>query len=566
VERFVIGVDFGTLSARTVLVEAATGVERAWSEHPYEHGVIESSLPGALAELPPGAVRQQPRDYLKAMRAGVRRVLEESSIRPQSVIGIGIDFTSSTVLPVSKDDRPLCWDPCFRANPHAWVHLWKDQTAQAEATLLTQRARARGEEFLKWYGDRVAADSFFPKVWQVIKAAPDVFESADQFIEAGDWVVRRLTGKRVSATSSLAYKALWDGKFPCDFLGSVDPSLRVLVEEKTASPGGVPGTPAGGLCQAMAEELGLEAGTPVAVATIDAHAALLGAGVAEPGTMVLVLGTSACHMILDERRVPVRGICGGVQDGIVPGLVGYEAGQPAVGDMFSWFGEHFVPAAYQEEAKRRDETPLQYLEELAAKLTPGSTGLVALDWWNGNRSPLGDGDLSGLVLGFTLQTRPEDVYRALMESAVFGTFEIIRTFEEGGVPVRELCACGGIATRSPLMMQMLADVTGRSIHVATSQSASALGAAIYASVAAGAQSGGHESLHQAVTAMTTVRRDAYRPDAGRHQIYGRLYNEYAKLSRLFGVESPQMMQALKTLRTEARLPWGEVRGGERIVN
>lgn len=306
----------------------------------------------------------------------------------------------------------------------------------------------------------------------------------------------------------------------------------------------------------VAEKLGLMPDTAVAVANIDAHAAVPGSGVAQPGQMVIVAGTSMCHMVLSESFALVSGICGAVHDGILPGYIGYEAGQPAVGDALSWFVENFFPARYQEEAERHRLSPYQYLESLAKQLLPGESGLVALDWWNGNRSPLANGDLRGLLVGLSLQTRAEDVYRAFMEGAAFGTLEIIRAFERDGVAVDEICVCGGIAERSPLMMQLLADITGRRIHLAESPRASALGAAVFAALAVGSERGGYDRASDAVKRMARMRRNAYRPDCDRHRTYQRVYQEYRRLSQHFGgseggAPRDDVMRSLKALRLSA---------------
>lgn len=549
--RYVLGVDFGTLSARAVLVDVESGEEVAWKEHAYPHGVIEGALPDQAVSLPPGVARQDPADYFDALRKSVRGVLDESGVRKENVIGVGVDFTSCTILPVRSDGQPLCFDARFRSNPDAWVHLWKDQTAQHEASVMTERARERGEGFLKEFGNKVSADSLYPKVWQIIKRSPEVFYAADRFVEAGDWIVWYLTGAWNLSASAAAFKAMWKGGFPEGYLAALDPNLVLLTREKMGARYLPPGARAGGLRQEVAEELGLAIGTPVAVANIDAHAALPGAGVAEPGTMVLVMGTSMCHMILGESVAHVPGICGAVVDGIIPGYVGYEAGQPALGDSFSWFANNFTPAAYHDQAKRLGLSPLEYLESLAQRLSPGECGLLALDWWNGNRSPLANGNLRGLIVGLSLQSRPEDVYRALLEAAAFGTLEIIRAFEENGVPVQRIRTCGGVAMRSRLMLQVLADITGRSIEVAGTSGASALGAAIYAALAAGSERGGYDSPQEAVARLSSPVKASYHPDPERHQVYNSLYGLYRELSEHYGKGRSKIMESLLHLRTRA---------------
>ncbi len=554
-DHYTLGIDFGTLSARCILVHVDSGVETASAEERYEHGVIENELPDGTA-LPVGAVRQDPQDYLRAMRATVRSVLEQSQTPPDAIIGVGIDFTSCTLVPVFADGRPLSTAAEFRSKPDAWVHVWKDQTAQAEASEMTERARGQNETFLARVGNKVAADSFFPKVWQIARRSPDVFAAAAHFMEAGDWIVHRLTGgSPVRGLSAAAFKALWHKGYPVRFLSGVDVRLSRLVQRSMEPVShAAPGTPAGNLIEAVACELGLRAGTTIAVANIDAHAAVPGAGVAQPGQMVAVVGTSMCHMLLGDMFAPVKGICGAVNHGILPGYIGYEAGQPAVGDALSWMVNNFLPARYQAEADRRGLSTFAYLESLAASLRPGESGLIALDWWNGNRSPLANGDLRGLLLGLSLQTRAEDLYRALMEGAAFGTLEIIRAFERDGVAVDDICAAGGVADRSPLMMQILADITGRRIRMAESPHASALGAAILAATAAGSDQGGYDRVVDAVQRMTRLSQQVFEPDAERHQIYQRIHEAYRRLSLHLGGGSgippcDDVMRLLKELRT-----------------
>lgn len=551
--RFVLGIDFGTLSARAVLVDVSTGEEVASKECPYEHGVIEGDKLPEIDPLPPGAARQDPSDYLAALREAVRGALQESGVSNEAVIGLGIDFTSCTILPTRADGRPLCWDPEFRRRPDAWVHLWKDQTAQHEASVMTQRAREQEQAFLYDFGNKVSADTFYPKMWQIIRRSPEVFHAAEFFVEAGDWIVWRLTGERNFSMSAAAFKAMWNEGFPEAYLASLDPDLVVLVREKAGGKQYLrPGSLAGGLTPEMAEELGLAAGTPVAVANIDAHAALPGAGVAEVGTMVLVMGTSICHMLLGDHLASVPGICGAVKDGIIPGFFGYEAGQPAFGDAFTWFAHNFLPAEYQREAERLGLSPMEYLESLASRLVPGESGLVAVDWWNGNRSPLANGDLRGLIVGLSLQTRAEEVYRAILEGAAFGTLEIIRAFEKHGLGVERIRACGGVAARSPLMLQILADITGRPIELAGSTGASALGAAIYGAVAAGPERGGYASAQEAVRRMVPPPKGVFSPDPDRHQLYTELYAVYGELFRHFGWKETRLMDSLASLRAKAR--------------
>lgn len=549
--RYTIGVDFGTLSARAVLVEAGTGREAAAHEHPYEHGVLEAQLPAGSAPLPAGFALQDPADYLRSLNETVPRVIHESGVPPGDIIGIGIDFTSCTMLPAFADGRPLCSDPRFRGNPYAWVHLWKHHGAREEAERLNAIAQERQEAFLQRYGGTISPEWFFPKAWHILNAAPEVYAAADRLIEAGDWVVWQLTGNERRSACAAGYKALWDKTvgFPDPgFFAALDPRLMLIVDEKMSRELYSPGARAGALTEVAATRLGLLPGTPVAIATIDAHAAVPATTVVGPNKMVLVMGTSLCHMVLETQMRPVRGVCGVVEDGIVPGYFGYEAGQAALGDIFAWFVENCVPGPYEHEARRLGVDLHRLLEERAAGLGAGGSGLLALDWWNGNRSVLGDAGLSGLIVGYTLQTKPEEIYLALIEAAAFGTAMIIDAFEEGGVPIEELYACGGLAHRNRLLLKTFADVTGRSIRIAASSHASALGSAMFAAVAAGSQNGGYDRIQDAAAHMARLKDEAYHPEPGRFAVYARLRREYEALHDHFGRSGTAVMHRLREMR------------------
>lgn len=555
-----VGVDFGTLSARAALVEVESGREVAWSEYEYDHGVISRALPesapdgtpGGGTHLPPDFALQDPADYIRAIHHTVSKVAQAAS--PDDIIGIGIDFTSCTVLPAFADGRPLCQDARFRDNPFAWVQLWKQLAARHEAAELTALLAAQYPELLARYGGQISPAWLFPKVWHMLREAPEVYQAADRFLEAGDWIVWYLTGQERRSACAAGYKALWDpvrGYPEAAFLATADVRLRHVVEEKLSADLLPVGARAGGLRPEVAAGLGLRPGLPVAAAHIDAHAAVPASTVVEPGKMVMVMGTSICHMVLSERLQPVEGVAGIVADGIVPGYYGYEAGQAAAGDLLNWFVENWVPGSYQEAARREGVSVFEFLEARAGTLQPGASGLLALDWWNGNRSILGNAALSGLIVGFTLQTKPEEVYRALIEALAFGSATIIQAFERAQVPVRELYACGGLANRSPLVMQTFADVTGRTIQVAASSGASALGSAMFAAVAAGAEAGGYADIRQAAANMARLKPDVFRPHPQRHRQYQRLYEEYTRLHDYFGRGANPVMERLLAFRQQA---------------
>jgi L-ribulokinase len=557
VSRYSIGVDFGTESGRAILVDVTDGRQLATAVHPYANGVIDRRLPlgGVDVLLPPDWALQDPEDYLEVFRHTIPAVLLESGVNPAQVVGIGIDFTACTMLPVKADGTPLSALPELRANPHAWVKLWKHHAAQPEADRINAVAAATGEAWLARYGGRISSEWFFSKALQILDEAPEVYAAADRLIEAADWVVWRLTGVETRNPTTAGYKALWskrDGFPDRAYFDALDHRLADVVDEKMRREIAVMGDRAGGLTAEAAAWTGLREGTAVAVANVDAHVAVPAATVIGPGRMVAIMGTSTCHMVLapDERLVP--GICGYVEDGIVPGLVGYEAGQSCVGDHFAWFVEHAVPERYTGEARDRGIDIHALLQEHAGRLRPGESGLLALDWWNGNRSVLVDAELGGLLIGATLATTAPEIYRALVEATAFGTRVIIDAFEARGIPVDEVVAAGGLAEKSPLIMQIYADVTGKTFRLSGSDQTPALGSAMFGAVAAGAAAGGFATIEDASRAMARLSDRAYRPIPTNQAVYDRLYREYLRLHDYFGRGGNDVMKTLRAVRASAK--------------
>ena len=555
--RYAVGVDFGTESGRAILVDVADGRQLATAVHPYRNGVIDERLPvdGTPVELPPEWALQDPDDYLDVFRTTVPQVLRQAAADPRDVIGIGVDFTACTMLPVTADGTPLSSIPELRREPHAWVKLWKHHAAQPHADRINAVARERGEDWLDRYGGKISSEWFFAKALQILDEAPAVYARADRLLEATDWVVWRLTGEETRNLCTAGYKAMWSRRdgFPTrEYLEALDPAFADVVDTKMRHDVVALGDRAGGLSEEAAAWTGLLAGTAVAVANVDAHVAVPAATVTEPGRMVMIMGTSTCHMVMSREEREVPGMCGYVQDGILPGLFGYEAGQSAVGDHFGWFVEHAVPEAYQQEARERGLDIHVLLQEKAERLAVGESGLLALDWWNGNRSVLVDAGVSGLLIGATLATTPEEVYRALVEATAFGTRIIIETFEANGVPVDDIVACGGLAEKSPLIMQIYADVTGRPFRISGSDQTPALGSAMHAAVAAGTAAGGYASIVDASQAMARLRDDVYEPIPANQAAYEVRYREYVRLHDYFGRGENDVMRVLKRLRAQAR--------------
>jgi len=553
--KYAIGVDFGTESGRAVLVDVANGREVATAVYPYLHGVIDEKLPDSTVLLEPDWALQDPEDYLRTFQTTIPAVLKESGIHPADVIGLGVDFTACTMLPVKADGKPLCLLPEFRNRPHAWVKLWKHHAAQPEADKINMTARQMKLGWLDRYGGKISSEWFFSKTLQILDEDPEIFQAADRLLEATDWVVWQLTGVETRNSCTAGYKALWSKRegFPDkSYFKALEPRLENVVDEKMTRTILPVGNRAGGLTEQAAVWTGLHPGTAVAIANVDAHVAVPAVGVTEPGSMVMIMGTSICHMVLGDEEHIVPGMCGYVEDGIIPGFFGYEAGQSCVGDHFAWFVEKCIPAEYEREAKQLGSDLHQLLEQKATKLKPGESGLLALDWWNGNRSVLVDVDLTGLLIGATLATKAEEIYRALIEATAFGTRVIVDTFQKNGVPIHELVACGGLPEKNKLLMQIYADVSGLPIKVSASKQTPALGSAMFGAVAAGKAAGGYDSIYDAARTMAHLKDEVYKPIPENQQVYEILFSEYLHLHDYFGRGENNVMKTLKKIKAEVK--------------
>jgi L-ribulokinase len=550
VSPYALGIDFGTESGRAVLVDCRDGSEVAAAVYQYEHGVIDERLPGSDVELEPEWALQDPADYIRTLQHAVPEAL--AGVSPDEVVGVGIDFTACTMLPTTADGTPLCELPDLRNRPHAWVKLWKHHAAQPEADEVNAVAAERGEQWLPRYGGKISSEWFIPKSLQILREDIEAYGRADRLIEAADWIVWQLTGRETRNNTTAGYKAIWskqDGFPPAGYFAALDPRLADVVDEKLSRRIDSIGGTAGGIDERAAAWTGLPPGTPVAIANVDAHVSAPAVGCIEPGAMTVIMGTSNCHILLGDALAEVEGMCGVVEDGVVPGLFGYEAGQSAVGDIFGWFVEHSVPPETHELARLRGVDVHQLLEEQATSLAAGENGLLALDWWNGNRSVLVDANLSGLVVGLSLSTRPHHIYRALLEATAFGTRVIVEAFERAGVPVDRIVACGGLPQRNRLLMQVYADVLHRPVEVAGSLQAPALGSAMFGAVAGGA----HDSIRAASHAMAPPTAETYVPDPAARAAYDTLYAEYVRLHDHFGRAGDDVMRTLKRLRDQAEV-------------
>ena len=553
-KKFTIGVDFGTQSGRAVLVEVGTGKEVATAVKEYPHGVMDEYLPDGTTRLEHDWALQHPQDYLDVLAETIPAVLKESKVDPEDVIGIGVDVTACTLLPVNAEGTPLCMYDEYKSNPHAYVKLWKHHAAQEEANKLNEIALERGEEFLDRYGGKISSEWLFPKIWQTLNEAPEVYEKAAKFIEITDWVVMQLTGQEKRSSCAAGYKAMWSKQkgYPSnDFFKAIDPRLENVIDEKLSREIYPIGTKAGEITEKAARLTGLKPGTAVAVGNVDAHVSMPAVGIVDEGKMLMIIGTSTCHLVLGTEEKMVPGICGVVEDGIIPGYFGYEAGQCCVGDHFEWFIKNCVPGSYYKEAEERSISIHDLLSEKAKKLAVDESGLIALDWWNGNRSVLVDADLTGMIIGCTLLTKPEEIYRALIEATAYGTRMIIDTFEESGVPIKELYAAGGIAHKNPFLMQIYADVSNREIRISASTQTPALGSAMFGAVAAGKERGGYDSIVNAAKEMARLKDIVYRPIPENVEAYNELYAEYKALHDYFGRGTNDVMKRLKAIKKQA---------------
>lgn len=547
---YTIGIDFGTLSGRALLVDARSGAEIATAVFDYPHGVIDKTLPANGRPLPPEWALQHPQDYLDVFAHTVPAVIKAGGIDPAEIVGIGIDFTASSPLPTKADGTPLCFLPEFRDEPHAYVKLWKHHASQPQADRINALARERGEPWLKRYGGKYSSEWFFSKLLQIAEEAPQVYQAIDIFIESADWVVWQLTGVLTRNTCTAGYKMLvQDGDYPSsEFFAALHPLMADVIGTKVGREFAPLGAKAGELRPEMAALMGLRPGIAVAVANVDAHVTPPAVRATEPGIMVMIMGTSTCHVMNGDELRDVEGMCGVVDGGIVPGYYGYEAGQSGVGDIFAWFVDHAVPPEYHEAARAAGLNLHAYLEREAARQKPGEHGLLALDWWNGNRSTLVDTELSGLLIGMTLATRAPDIYRALIEATAFGTREIIEAFESSGLPVKSLIAAGGLPEKNALLCQIYADVTGRPLRLAGSAQSPALGSAIHAAVAAGI----YPDIHAASAAMGRLKEGEVTPIPEHRDVYDRLYQDYKLLYDTFGRGANDVMKRLRHIRDAAR--------------
>ncbi|GGI01553.1 ribulokinase [Arthrobacter liuii] len=552
-DHCVIGVDYGTLSGRAVVVRVRDGKELGSAVHEYPHAVVTDFLPRDTAgddgaRLPGEWALQVPNDYRDVLRIAVPAAVADAGIDPAAVVGIATDFTACTMVPVKADGTPLNELPGYANRPHAYVKLWRHHAAQGQADRINRLAAERGEDWLPRYGGLISSEWEFAKGLQLLEEDPESYAEMDHWVEAADWIVWQLCGRYVRNACTAGYKGIYqDGRYPSEeFLGALNPDFKDFVSSKLAHTIGRLGDAAGTLTAEAAAWTGLPEGIAVAVGNVDAHVTAPAAKAVDPGQLVAIMGTSTCHVMNGTELREVPGMCGAVDGGIVDGLWGYEAGQSGVGDIFGWFTKYGVPPEYHQAAKDAGLGIHEYLTELASRQGIGEHGLVALDWHSGNRSVLVDHELSGIVVGQTLATRPEDIYRALLEATAFGTRTIVDAFREAGVPVKEFIVAGGLL-KNKFLMQVYADATGLQLSTIGSEQGPALGSAIHAAVAAGE----YADIRAAAAAMGAEPGEVYTPIPENAAAYDELFQEYKTLHDYFGRGGNDVMHRLKAIQRKA---------------
>ena len=547
-DKYVVGVDFGTLTARALVVRVADGVEVGTGVHAYRHGVIDQRLPISGEDLPPDWALQDPQDYLESLGVAVRLAVTASRVDPAAIIAIATDFTACTMVPTLRDGTPMCQLPEFKDRPHAYVKLWRHHAAQPQADRINRIAAARHEPWLSRYGGFISSEWEFAKGLELLERDAEVYGAMDRWVEAADWIVWQLCGQYVRNACTAGYKGIrQDGAYPsAEYLAELNPAFADFVTAKLDQPVGALGDAAGTLTADAASLTGLPEGIVVAVGNVDAHVTAPAARAVEPGRLVAIMGTSTCHIVNSNALHEVPGMCGVVDGGVVAGSWGYEAGQSGVGDLFAWCASYGVPVRYSQAAAAAGIDLHDHLSNLAAAQRVGQHGLLALDWHNGNRSVLVNHELSGVLVGLTVNTRPEDVYRALVEATAFGARTIVEAFVHHEVAVDQYIVAGGLA-KNPMVMQIYADVLRRPLLVMESEQGPALGSAIHAAVAAGA----YPDIIAASAAMGSSCPVAYRPSTDVADSYDRLFAEYSSLHDHFGRGGTDVMHTLKRLQREA---------------
>ena len=531
-KKYTVGLDYGTLSVRAVIVDTENGQVEASASYEYPHGVMSDTV--GEVPLRPDSALQHPKDYIDGLSIVIREAMRKGGIHPEQIVGVGIDFTSSTVMAVDECGTPLCMKEEFASSPDAYVKLWKHHGAIEECDRLNEIAKARGESWLRRYGGKINCEFMIPKIYETMTHAPEVYDATYRFIEAGDWIVWQLTGVEAHSVCTTGFKAAWsasDGYPTDDFFLECNEKLAQTIKAKLPKNIITMDKAAGYITDSAARLTGLMPGTAVAPALIDAHSALPASGICKDGSMLMIIGTSSCHILVSDKESPVQGISGYVKDAIYVGKYVYEAGQSAVGDAFSWFIDNCVPSSYFSAAKEMGIGIHEYLSLLAGRIEPTPDSPIAIDWWNGCRAPYSDAGLKGCIIGLDITTPPEAIWRAILESTAYGTRRIIELYRDAGIEINDLVAAGGIPKKNPLLTSIYADVLGMDVFLSEASESSALGAAFAAMAVTGMG-----SLEEISERLGKRSQKPFTPDPCRKNVYNKLYEKYKKLSDFLALE------------------------------
>lgn len=551
-KKYVLGVDFGSLSARAVLFQVIDGKYVESADDSYRHGIIEEYHPITGEQLPPASALQIPEDYLEALKNSINGVLTKTKIDKEDICAMALDFTSCSLVALDENYEPLCHKEEFKKSRHSYVKMWKQHTAVKEAQEITEKC---GEES-KRFGGKILSEWGIPKILETLREDPELYEATYRFMEAGDWLTTLLTGEESMSYCSAGLKFMWlpERGYPSrEFFGMLDPKMENVEEKLVRNERILPlDSCAGYLTKRGAELTGLPIGIPVAPMRIDGHSSAVALMCHEEGRLDMILGTSMGLILTNKNKKTFPGLCGVCEGAIVPGVYGYETGLSSCGDIFQWFADQCIPSTYEKEAQQKELPILAYVSQKIEELLPGESGLIALDWWNGNRSVLEDEELSGMILGLNLQTKPEEILMALFEATGYGAKTIIEAHRKAGIEINEIVAVGGIAEKNSVFVQIFADIIGCPIYVPEVKHACALGTAIYASLAAGKAGGGYDTVSDAVEAMGCKKYNKFLPIEENQRVYEKLYKEYSELHDYFGRGGNDVMKRLLRYRKEAQ--------------
>lgn len=532
--RYTIGLDYGTLSVRALLLDMDSGEETGTTVYEYPHGVLSGSLPDG-SPIPNDYALAVPEDYIEGLGHVVKDLLTECNVNPEEIKGIGLDVTSATVIPVDKSGTPISMLPGFENRPHAYIKLWKHHGAKKYADEMDRVAEGWKEEWLNIYGGKISCETFIPKTLETQDCDEEVYKRCSTFLEVGDWLTWYMTGECVRSASMAGCNSFYQRGigYPKDEFFQEVMQGAESVTRKYRGRFAALGSCVGRLTEQAAEQMGLLPGIPVAASMIDSHASVVGAGADRVGDLTAVIGTSACYLLNSHTGEGIPGIYSNTYEAHIPKMFGYEGGQSCVGECLKWFVDTCVPEDYVREAKREGMTIHELLQNKAAQIRPEDCKLSVLDWWNGVRSPLMRPELTGVIAGLTIHTKTEEMYLALMEGICFGAKVILETFYDAGHPVERFFAAGGIPMKSPMMTQMLADICGMEIRVCESRQSSARGSAIMGAAVADGTEKSSRMLKDWIHKLGAGTSVIYYPNYANRVIYEEKYKKYIKLKEIF---------------------------------